>query len=93
MNEYLLINHGAGTAELWESFFHKLDAGRHLIGGSAVGDGLAVEGGVFSQLKSKTVTGYIVFRAESLEKAKEIAMECPVHQSGGTVELFPLVRS
>lgn len=93
MNKYLLINHGKGTEGDWDAFFEMLNAGSHLIGGSSLGRGMAVRGGVFSEALSQTITGYIVIQAESLERAKEIALKCPVHQTGGTVELFTLVES
>ena len=78
---------------MWEAFFKMLSEGQHLIGGSSLDHGIAAQSGAFFEAKSKTITGYIVIRAESLEKAKEIALKCPVQQTGGTVELFTLVRS
>lgn len=70
-----------------------LEEANGLIGDSALSQGVAVQGGSFSEAKSKTITGYIVIQAESLAKAKEIALRCPVQQSGGMVELSPLVLS
>ncbi len=93
MNKYLLINHGKGTDEMWDVFFKMLGEGNHLIGGSALDHGIAAQAGAFSEALSKTITGYIVIQAESMERAKEIALACPVHQTGGTVELFTLIES
>lgn len=59
MAEYLLINHGKGTKEMWDAFFKMLDEGNHLIGGSSLDPGVSVRAGAFSEAVSKTITGYI----------------------------------
>jgi hypothetical protein len=93
MAEYLLINHGKGTTEGWDAFFKMLCDNDHLIGGSSLDHGISVKNGTFSEAVLKTVTGYIVFQAKDFETAKNIALQCPVQQSGGVVELFTLVPS
>ncbi len=93
MPRYLLLNHGTGQAELWPPYLEKLQQGQHLIGGSALNPGIALQGGNLSGAQTATLTGYLVIEADSWEAAQAIARESPVHQSGGSVELFPLIRS
>lgn len=94
MKKYLMLNHGqGGSPEAWKAYFEMLLAGNHLVGGSALGEGLALKKGLFSGAKTRTVSGYIVIQARDLRSAKKILSQSPVHQSGGTVELFPLVKS
>lgn len=93
MNKYLLINHGSGTSEGWEAYFKLLHDRGHIIGGSALDYGLSVKDNIFSGPISPTVTGYIVIQAEDLETAKSLAVQCPVHVAGGTVEVFTLIKS
>lgn len=92
MTEYIMINHGVGSAENWDEYFTMLRDGNHLIGGSALDHGIAIRDSTLSEAVSKTITGYIVIQVESLERAKEIMAQSPIHQAGGTVELFPLVK-
>jgi hypothetical protein len=92
MTEYIMINHGVGSPENWDKYFTMLFDNKHMIGGSALDHGISVNASVFSEAVSKTITGYIVFQAESLDKAKEIALKSPVHEAGGLVEIFTLVK-
>lgn len=91
MHKYLLINHGVGAPANWEAYFEMLHAGGHMIGGSALDHGIAVQIGTVSEARSKTITGYLVIQAADLETAKQIALQSPVHMAGGTVEVFTLV--
>lgn len=95
MNKYLMLNHGAGTKQQWDDYFTIVFDGDHFIGGSSLDEdsALSVKDGVFGPAISPTVSGYIVIQAESLEKAQELMRLCPVHQNGGTVEVFPLELS
>lgn len=93
MPEYIMINHGVGTSANWDQYFKMLREGNHLMGGSALEPVVSVKWAVFSDVRTPTMTGYILIRAESLERAKEIMVQSPVHQAGGTVELLMLVRS
>ena len=93
MTEYIMINHGAGTAADWDQYFKMLRDQNHMIGGSALNQGISVKDAVFSNAITPTITGYLLIQAESLEKAKEIMALSPVHKTGGTVELFTLVKS
>ncbi|MEO6053442.1 MAG: hypothetical protein ABIP97_05460 [Chthoniobacterales bacterium] len=95
MNQYLMINHGVGTPAKWAEYFEMLQAGGHVIGGSSLDENaaLSLKGNVFADAISKTITGYIVIKAADLKTAKRIMAQSPIHQAGGTVELFPLVES
>ena len=93
MNQFLMLNHGQGSPSGWEEYFSLLHRDGYMMGGSELGEGTAVTNAAAGPAISSTVTGYILIQAPDLETAKIIAEKCPVHRSGGTVEIFPLVRS
>jgi hypothetical protein len=88
MTEFMLINHGVGLPEKWDAFFTMLSEGGHMIEGSSLEHLMSIQGGVVSEDHSSAATGYTVFQAKDLTEAKEIMRQCPVHQNGGTVQLF-----
>jgi hypothetical protein len=90
MPKYLMINHGVGAPEHWETYFDLLIGGDHLIGGSSLASGISLKDGRYAAAISESVTGYIVIQADSLEQARDLMIQSPIHQAGGTVELFPL---
>lgn len=93
MHEYLMINHGTGEPARWDDFFrmlHDLDA---FVGGSALEDGITLTRDQFTPAGPSSITGYILIRTASLAEAREIMLRNPVHLSGGTVELYELVRT
>ena len=92
MIQYIMINHGAGSSESWHEYIKMLCDGGHMIAGSALEHGMAVQAGTFTPIRSKTITGYIVIQAPDIETTKNIMLQSPVHQAGGMVELFPLVE-
>lgn len=93
MTQYIMINHGVGTSNDWESYFQMLRDGNHMVGGSALGRGISLKDSTYSEALTPTTTGYIVIHADTLDQAKELMSRSPVHKSGGTVELFPLIES
>ena len=95
MNKYLMLNHGSGTKQQWDDYFTIVFEGDHFIGGSSLDEAaaIAINRDAFGPAISRTVTGYIVIQTETPEQAQELARLCPVHQNGGTVELFPLESS
>jgi len=88
-----MINHGAGTAEQWDTYLKMLHDGGHIIGGSSLDHGIAVQNGIFTEAISSTITGYIVYQAHDIESAKGIALQSPAQLSGGVVEVFTLTES
>jgi hypothetical protein len=92
MNQYILINHGVGTPENWDSYFDMLHEKNYIIGGSALDHGVSIKDGTTHSARSETITGYILIQAPDLDTAKELALKCPVHLAGGTVEVFTLVK-
>ncbi len=91
MKEYIMINHGVGSPASWDEYFKMLHDEGHMMGGSALDHGISVRDGKFSDAQSQTITGYIVIQAEDLDAARKIMLQSPIHQAGGTVELFTLV--
>jgi len=93
MNKYILINHGSGTAGQWDTYLKMLHEGGHILGGSSLDHGIAVQNGIFTDAVSTTITGYILIQAHDIEIAKKIALQSPVQLSGGVVEVFTLSES
>lgn len=93
MAEFITINHGIGSSDEWNRYFELLRERRLIIGGSAVGPGISVKESVCGEAMTPTITGYILIQAESLQQAIELMRLSPVHKSGGTVELFPLMKT
>lgn len=93
MNLYLMLNHGSASSEEWTAYIQLLSSNRHLQGGSALADGISLQNSSFSAPISPTITGYILIQAESLDQAQSLVAQSPIHKSGGTVELFTLVRT
>ena len=72
-------------------------AGRHTGGQPLEGMGKTIRGrnrtvtdGPYAESKD-LVTGSLVIEARSLEEATELAMDCPVFEFGGSVEVRPVV--
>ena len=72
-------------------------AGRHTGGQPLEGMGKTIRGrnrtvtdGPYAESKD-LVTGSLVIEASSLEEATELAMDCPVFEFGGSVEVMRLV--
>jgi hypothetical protein len=73
-------------------------AGRHTGGQPLDGMGKTIRGrnrtvtdGPYAESKD-LVTGSLVIEASSLEEATELAMDCPVFEFGGSVEVRPVVH-
>ena len=78
----------------WMSWMDRLRTGSHLVrtGERLDGNGTVVRG------KAKTVTkdgvvGYLVMQAGDLAQAVELAKGCPSLESGGAVEVRPIVST
>ena len=98
MTNYLFVYHGGNSPEnpaeidsvmkAWSTWLEKL--GDSVVdAGNPVGNSTTVrsDGSVENHGGSNPVSGYGIFKAESLENAIEIAKNCPVLASGGQVEL------
>ena len=103
MAKYVFAYHGGGMAETeaeqaavmaaWESWMGThasslIDGGNPTGPAKTVGAGGAVTdgGGV------NPITGYGLFNADSLDAAVEIAKECPILDSGGSVEVAEAIE-
>ena len=40
----------------------------------------------------EAITGYVLIKAENMEKALELAKGCPVYKNNGAVELRPIMK-
>ena len=93
MTQYLLLNRGESSTDNWDAFFALLQRGNHLIGGSALAPGEALAQGEKTPARTATLTGYLLIQAADRAEAERIARACPVHQAGGTVEIFALIKT
>jgi hypothetical protein len=67
------------------------DSGNRLaVEGKVVKPGNVVTNGPYVEIK-EAIGGYIVVRAATLEEAAELAKDCPILATGGTVEVRQIV--
>jgi hypothetical protein len=77
---------GAWMAELSQK--GHLEAGQALMmeGISIIGEAKSVKDGPYAEAKD-LLTGYVVVTAKDMLEAKAIAMDCPIYNYGGSLEL------
>ncbi len=81
----------------WMSWIERLRQDGKYIAGDPLQSGgkvlrspnKVITDGPFAEGK-EVVGGYFLIRAESLEQAAELAKDCPIFQSGGSVEVRPV---
>jgi hypothetical protein len=80
----------------WMSWIQRLrDEGKYIAGDPLQGGGKVltsrkvITDGPFAEGK-EVVGGYFLVRAETLEQAAEMAKDCPIFESGGSVEVRPV---
>lgn len=93
MPDYIMLNHGIGSPTGWETYFKTLIDQGKFIGGSAIDHGRSLTQGAWSAAQAGSVTGYIIIRADNFEAAQEIAARSPIHETGGTVDLFEMIET
>lgn len=100
MNDYLLLMHddapaGAGdrSAEAWGAYIQKLRAAGVFEGGSEIGSGVTVSKGGVPRAVTRSLSGFIRVRAESMERARALIEGNPLYEAGGTVEIRELPKS
>jgi len=85
------------SGERWHSWAEALRAAGHSVTGAQLeasgrcvsGEDKTLADGPFG--KDHVMGGYFVVTASSLEQATDLAKGCPVLQSGGTVEVRPVM--
>lgn len=101
MPNYLFIYHGGKSPESpaevedvmakWGAWFEKIGSGV-VDGGNPVGPSKTVaSGSVIDNGGANPASGYSIISAGSIEEACEHAKGCPVHDSGGNVEVAEIV--
>jgi hypothetical protein len=94
--EYILFIHDntdMPTKEKdWENFFTLAKKSGLFQGGSEIGKRILL-GSKEAADTTESVSGYMRFEAEDLEKLKDLLNEHPVLKCGGTLELCELPRS
>ena len=97
MANFILFMHNdatrPGKPEDWDRYISLLRAGKHFVGGSAIGAGVTIKGDAVSDKITPNIGGYMVIHARDIEEAKQLVQENPVRQAGGTVEVRDLPRT
>ena len=99
MNDYILLLHGdamdrvaADDGVKWGEYFATLRKSGQFDGGSSIGAGERLKKREAITSASTELTGYIRFRAVSLEETRRFLIGNPVYEAGGTVEIRELPR-
>jgi hypothetical protein len=79
--------------EDWAAYFAKLRDAGAFEGGSTIGDGICASKTEMPPQITPYLAGYILVRAESLARARELVAGNPVFEAGGTVEIRELTRT
>jgi hypothetical protein len=85
------------SGERWDAWQQTLQAAGHSVTGAQLGAGGRCVTGATQIVAERTfgnddvMGGYFVVSASSLDEATELAKGCPVLQSGGTVEVRPVM--
>lgn len=86
MLNYVMLMMGSASKGDWEAYIEKLISSSEFRGGSSLGKGVAMSKG---QRDSEcSVTGYVRFAVDNLDKAKELVSGNPLYEAGGRVELL-----
>ena len=83
---------GAKMMAAWEAWYK--DMGESLVdGGNPVGMSKTVSSGrVVDGGGANPLSGYTIISADSIEAACDMAKGCPMLESGGTVEVAPVIE-
>src|SRR5947209_18657477 len=79
---------GQKVMQAWMSWFGQL--GESVVdGGNPISNSASIaSSGAVTQGAASGLTGYSVIKADSLDKATQLAKGCPHLMSGGTVEVY-----
>lgn len=77
--------------EDWGSFVQGLIATKRLLGGSSLGNGVAVRKNDEAMERATSHVGYLLIEAADLDDARALLEGNPVFEAGGTVEIHELV--
>jgi hypothetical protein len=86
-----------GHLAKWGAWMAQLEKSRNLQGGNALentgrmirGSKKAVTDGPFTEAKD-LLSGYMLVVAKDLSQATQIALECPIYEYDGSVEVRPV---
>jgi len=102
MAEYILAFHGGAMPDTPEEGAKAMAAWGAWMGG--LGDSITNPGapvgmsrtvsasGVVDDGGSNPLSGFTIVKADSIEAACEMAAGCPINESGGSVEVAPIVE-
>ncbi len=102
MSKYLFVYHGGGMPESEEEQARIMQAWQDWMGanGSAIVDGGAPvrasqtvsTAGIAADGGSNPASGYGIFEAANDDAAAQMAKGCPILETGGTVEVAPIME-
>ena len=82
----------------WGDFHKTLEEGGHLVAsealqttGKVLAPGNVVTDGPYVEAK-ELVGGFTLIKAESMEKAVDLAKECPLHSGGEKIEVREIMK-
>jgi hypothetical protein len=96
----LAPEHAQAQMQRWAAWMQQLGKAGHFQAGerfeplaaTVAGKDKGVTDGPFAEAKD-VVGGYLVVAAEDLAQATELAKGCPIFESGGRVEVRPIVEA
>ena len=102
MSKFLYVYHGGSKPQTpeegekvmakWYAWFEKLGA-CVVDGGNPVGLSKTVIGGaVVDDGGANPASGYSIISADNIDDAAEKAKGCPIHDSGGSVEIAEIIE-
>lgn len=105
MPNFLFVYHGGGKMPTdpkeiekemaaWGAWFEQIGESNIVDGGNPVGQSFTVsdDGSVVENGGSNPVSGYSIFRADSMQDAIALAKKGPQNKAGGTTEIAEIIE-
>jgi len=89
MAEFLMLMRGSGDREHWAEYVEKLMSTGQFRGGSAFGNGRALNAKLEAQ--ACIATGCMRFEAPSIDEVELFLSDNPTIKAGGSIELHELI--
>ncbi len=95
MADFILLMHDDAIADdaAWQPYIEKLRRRGCFVGGSAIGDGLALRKSGKPGRLTRELAGFIRVSAKDIDEARTLLAGNPVYEAGGTVEMRELLQT
>ena len=92
MPDFILLMHDDAVADdsAWQPYIDKLKRRGCFVGGSAIGNGLALRKSGRAGRLTHELAGFVRVSAKDLDEACTLLAGNPVYEAGGTVEIREL---